>query len=67
MTSVINPPLPFPINGVVFAGAMALVTEIMGMNMENLPDLQEPFYILMLLMAMTGAGVYLSLKIRKIA
>jgi Mg2+ and Co2+ transporter CorA len=66
MTSVTNPPLPFPINGVVFAWAMALVTEIMGMNMEDLPGLKESFYIVMVLMAMAGAGVYLGLKIRKI-
>jgi zinc transporter len=45
---------------------MTLITGIMGMNMEDLPGLKESFYIVMILMAMAGAGVYLSLKIRKI-
>jgi zinc transporter len=45
---------------------MTLITGIMGMNMEDLPGLKESFYIVMALMAMAGAGVYLSLKIRKI-
>ena len=45
---------------------MTLISGIMGMNMEDLPGLKESFYIVMVLMAMAGAGVYLSLKIRKI-
>lgn len=45
---------------------MTLITGVMGMNMEDLPGLQASFYIVMFLMAMAGAAVYLSLKMRKI-
>lgn len=45
---------------------MTLITGIMGMNMEDLPGIKESFYVVMVLMAITGAAVYLSLKIRKI-
>lgn len=45
---------------------MTLITGIMGMNMEDLPGIKESFYIVMVLMAMAGAAVYLSLKMRKI-
>jgi zinc transporter len=45
---------------------MTLITGVMGMNMEDLPGLKESFYIVMVLMAMAGAAVFLSLKRRKI-
>ena len=45
---------------------MTLITGVMGMNMEDLPGLKESFYIVMVLMALTGAAVYISLKVRKI-
>ena len=45
---------------------MTLVTGIMGMNMEDLPGLQQSFWLVMLIMLCAGLGVYLGLKARRV-
>lgn len=45
---------------------MTLLTGVMGMNMEDLPGLQESFYFIIVMMALAGGAVYAALKIKKI-
>lgn len=45
---------------------MTLVTGIMGMNMEDLPGLQQSFWLVMLIMLCAGLGVYLGLKAHRV-
>ncbi|MFM8798240.1 MAG: CorA family divalent cation transporter [Fluviibacter sp.] len=45
---------------------MTLVTGVMGMNMEDLPGLQNSFYIVMAIMCATGLAVYSGLKIKRV-
>jgi len=45
---------------------MTLITGVMGMNMEDLPGLKGSFYEVMVLMSITGAAVFASLKLKRI-
>jgi zinc transporter len=45
---------------------MTLLSGIMGMNMEDLPGLEESFYFVMALIGAAGAAVYIALKLKKI-
>jgi len=45
---------------------MTLITGVMGMNMEDLPGLRGSFYEVMVLMSITGAAVFASLKLKRI-
>ena len=45
---------------------MTLITGVMGMNMEDLPGLKGSFYGVMVLMSVTGAAVFASLKLKRI-
>ena len=45
---------------------MTLITGVMGMNMEDLPGLKGSFYEVMVIMSITGAAVFASLKLKRI-
>ena len=45
---------------------MTLISGIMGMNMEDLPGLKGSFYEVMIIMAIAGAAVFGTLKLKRI-
>ena len=45
---------------------MTLITGVMGMNMEDLPGLRGSFFEVMVLMSITGAAVFVALKLKRI-